>query len=99
MIKQYKLYYALLSLIVIDILLTFYSVNFMGAIEKYPLLPFTISFNNFLIIKCFISCIGLIGLFYFRKEKYLKFFITILIFLYAGTLFWNLWQTANYLYY
>lgn len=95
MIKQYKI---LVILILLDIVLTIWAVKYLGAKELNPL---CINFEWFIIVKIAVSIMSIWGVYYYRntKDKYFQYAVIITIIIYTIVLFWNLWQTANYLYY
>lgn len=78
----------ILSLLLgIDILLTFIFVSFFNAIEINPLCN---NFNQFILIKIFISIIGIYIINKLQTIPYFKYFILFLIFIYLNVLLFNL---------
>jgi hypothetical protein len=94
--NQYKLFYTLIILIVIDIIITIYGIMYFGAIELNPLCT---NFIDFLFIKILVSFLGIMGIWYLMNHKYIGIFIIFLIIAYGTAMINNIWQTVNYLYY
>ena len=89
----------LTRLVIFDIVFTVYAVKYMNAIELYPLFPFDLGFDFFILVKVCVSVIVLSIINYLKEDKYINLYIIPSIFLYTGLAIFNLWNTANYLYY
>lgn len=94
--NQYKTYHVLAVLIFLDIVITIYGVKYLGATELNPL---AFHFDYFMIIKTFLSVICLWTVYYYWKDKYVRYAVVISLFIYVVVVINNLWCTANYLYY
>ena len=97
--KQIKLYNVLVILIAFDIILTVYAIKYMNAVELYPFFPFGIGFDFFILVKVCVSVIVLSIINYLKEDRYVNLYIIPSIFVYTVVAIWNMWQTANYLYY
>jgi len=71
----------------------------MGAIELYPLFPFTVSFNIFIYIKIGVSILAISFIYLLKHDKYIDIYTIPSIILYTAIGISNIWQTVNYLYY
>jgi hypothetical protein len=89
----------LIGLIIFDIVFTIYAIKYMNAIELYPLFPFDLGFDFFILVKVCVSVIVLSIINYLKEDKYINLYIIPSILLYTGLAIFNLWNTANYLYY
>ena len=89
----------LAGLIIFDITMTVFTIKYMGATELYPLFPFSIRFDFFILVKVCVSIIVLSAINYLKEDRYVNLYIIPSIFIYTVVAIWNLWQTANYLYY
>jgi hypothetical protein len=83
-----KLLIILGSLIGIDIILTILCVGFFGASEINPL---CFNFTYFILVKTFVSIIGIIILYNLRNIFYWNIFLKINIIIYSGLLIFNLY--------
>ena len=99
MSNQIKLYNILVFLIAFDIILTVYAIKYMNATELYPLFPFDIGFDFFILVKVCVSVIVLSIINYLKEDRYINLYMIPSVFIYSGLAIWNLWETANYLYY
>jgi hypothetical protein len=83
----------LVSLITVDIILTNFFVIFYNAIEINPM---CISFTAFMIIKIIVSILLLYIAYKIKSTPCWIIFITILISIYSGLLYFNLNNVVNY---
>ncbi len=97
--KRIKLYNVLVILIALDIILTVCAIKYMNATELYPFFPLDMGFDFFILVKVCVSIIVLSAINYLKEDRYVNLYIIPSIFIYTVVAIWNLWQTANYLYY
>jgi len=94
--KNIKIYHVLAILIFLDIVITIFSVKYLGAIELNPL---CFDFSVFMIIKIILSAVCIYVIYKYQEDKYVGYAVFMSVVLYTIILINNLWHTVNYLYY
>ena len=89
-------FWVLVGVVGFDVVITLFSVGYLGFHEPNPL---CYNFTHFMIIKLIATVVCLFGIYMMERNRLVDSCIMLLIVFYSLVGIGNVWMTVNYLYY